>query len=625
MCGIAGIYAPDPQGTEAGLVREMCGAMSHRGPDDTGFYLDQGMCMGMRRLSIIDVAGGHQPLHNEDASLALVFNGEIYNYVELREELAGRGHCFRTKSDGEPILHLYEEKGAAALDDLNGMFALCLWDRRRRRGFLARDRLGIKPLYYWTDGTRCAFASELKALLPGLPSVRVDSAAVEAYLRYMYVPAPLSPVQGVRKLLPASLLEFSDEGVGQPKEFWALTHPPDGGRHGPQGREEFLRLMDDAVRLQLRSDVPVGIFLSGGIDSSLVTALSTRRLGPKVSSFTVEYEGNPVNEVRPAAVVARLFGCEHHIVRVTTRDTIALLPKLVWHMDEPHADSAMIGTYMVAKAASSYVKVVLNGTGGDELFGGYPWYVGNSRRTRLLHHIPRTLRLTCSRLLRSLGQERGYFQRVAEHRDRLTTFLVSHQQFNYKELVGFIVGKSRDWEPAPSLEDLIASAPGDLVNRMLFTDVKSYLVDDLLLLLDKMTMAVSIEGRVPFLDHRVVEWAFAIPGSEKLPGVNLKDLLKRWLVGVLPDEILSRPKWGFGAPLSHWMNERLSTLTFEILNGRPRERAHLYWGLLGSDLVARLRGLSPQKRFALLALEVWFRVFVDGWSNGVSLEDLAAG
>jgi asparagine synthase (glutamine-hydrolysing) len=592
--------------------------MTHRGPDAEGFYQDQGLCMGMRRLSIIDLTGGQQPLYNEDRSVALIFNGEIYNYVELREELQQQGHRFRTASDGEAILHLYEEKGTDFLIHLNGMFAICLWDVRNERGLLARDHLGIKPLYYWSDGGRLAFASELKALLSVVPAVEMDADAIRLYLQHMYVPGPLSPIRGIRKLLPATLLEFSPSGVGDPKTFWDVRGEDDGGERGEQDREVFLRLADDAARLQLRSDVPVGIFLSGGIDSSTVAAFSRKWMGDQVSCFTVEYEGNPVNEVGAAATVSKFLRCNHYVTRVAFADVGQQLPKLVWHMDEPHADSAMLGTYMVAKLAASHVKVVLNGTGGDELFGGYPWYVGSSWRARLMHRVPSVLRAGCATLL----PRNRYTALLEAHRDRFATFLWSHLQFKPQEVQGFLAG-----QPSPpdgwSMQRLLDNATGDQVNRMLYTDLKSYLVDDLLLLLDKMVMAASIEGRVPLLDYRIVEMAFGLPGRVKLPGVELKQLLKRWVTGILPQEIIQRPKWGFGAPVMHWMQSGLLDQAVRLIQTRPADRQHLFWGLRGNELSAHFAGLSPQKVFALLMLELWFRIFIDRADPQVSLMELA--
>src|SRR2546425_7060877 len=370
MCGIAGVY--DPAGrTDIGMVRRMCNAMVHRGPDDAGEHVEPRLAMGMRRLSIIDLTGSRQPLYNEDKTLALVFNGEIYNYRELRHDLLKRGHEFRTQGDSEVIIHLYEEKGAALVDDLNGMFAFCLWDILHGAGFLARDRLGIKPLYYKTDGRQLVFASEIKALRTVVVPVELDPASVHAYLRFMYVPAPRTPFKDIRKLPPGSYLRFGAEGVEAPKTYW---RPVASDGLGSWEKEEFLSLVDDAVTLQLRSDVPVGIFLSGGIDSSLVTRLATRRMGQDVLAFTVDYVGAADPEADEAAQMAALCGCNHHVEKVGVSEVIRLLPRLLWHMDEPHGDSALVGTYAVSAAAAGQLKVVLNGTRGDELFGGYPWY-----------------------------------------------------------------------------------------------------------------------------------------------------------------------------------------------------------------------------------------------------------
>lgn len=597
----------------------MCEALVHRGPDDFGEYVEPHLAMGMRRLSIIDIAGGRQPVFNEEKTLALVFNGEIYNYLELRRELSDRGHRFSTQGDAEVILHLYEEKGLALLNDLNGMFAFCLWDIVRGEGVLVRDRLGIKPLYYRMDGRRLVFASEIKALRQAGGRFDLDPSAVHAYLRFMYVPGPATPFDGVKKLPPGSCLRFSPKGIEEPARYW--TPYVDGGRHW--SREEFLALTDDAVRLQLRSDVPVGIFLSGGIDSSLVTRLATGKLGQHVQAFTVDYRGAADPETGEAASIAAFFGCDHHVVRVGVEDVIRRLPLLLWHMDEPHGDSALVGTYAVSLAAAREVKVVLNGTGGDELFGGYPWYdLRAPLPLHLIQRLPDAGRRLAAGMLRSLRYE-GRAELIEWADQPFGLFLWKHFQFKPWETRNFIAGDARPHAPERLLADALNGAPGDPISRMLLADLKFYLTDDLLLLLDKMTMAVSLEGRVPLLDHRLVEWAFRIPGAAKLSGGQGKDLLRGWLKDLVPDAVLSRQKAGFGAPVDAWMRERLFGIAWRLLSRRPSSRQDLFWGLRGDGLRARLATLTPQRVFLLLCLEVWARVTLDGVDPRMDLAAMA--
>lgn len=620
MCGIAGLYDP-ACGVSIEVVRRMCDAIVHRGPDDSGVHVESRLAMGVRRLSIIDVAGAQQPLYNEDRTLVLVFNGEIYNYRELRQDLLERGHRFRTQGDGEVILHLYEEKGYALLDDLNGMFAFCLWDAAREEGILARDRLGIKPLYYWTMGGKLVFASEIKALREAVGAAELDLAAIHAYLRFMYIPAPLTPFKGVRKLLPASYLRFSVNGLDVPKTYW---HPRTSDRGEPVDRDQFLQLVDDAIELQLRSDVPVGIFLSGGIDSSFVTRLATRKMGQRVLAFTVDYVGASESETDNAARIAELCGCDHCIVAVGTADVSRFLPRLLWQMDEPHGDSALVGTYAVSATAAREVKVVLNGTGGDELFGGYPWhYLPEPALLRVLRAMPRPIRSLVPAILRRVGF--AHLENLAEWCDGpLDLFLWRHFQFKPWETQGFFLDGCEHPAPEQLLLAALESTHGDAVTRMLLADLMFYLTDDVLLVLDKMTMAASLEGRVPLLDHRVVELAFRIPGTAKVAAGRGKDLLRRWLRDLLPDVVLIRGKVGFGAPVDSWMREGLFELTHRILSTRPASRDSLFWGLRGHALRDRLRKLTPQRVFLLLCLEVWARVALDGMDPRIDLATMAA-
>lgn len=609
MCGIAGIFTCKPTGNEPDIIKGMCNELVHRGPDDEGHYSDDNISLGMRRLSIIDLEGGHQPIYNEDKSVVIILNGEIYNYIELREELRAKGHVFRTNSDVEVVVHLYEEKGIEALNDLNGMFAFCLWDIKDERGFIVRDRLGIKPLYYWSNGHSMAFASELKALREYIPDVEVNKRAMMAYLQYMFIPAPMTPFINIQKLMPASYIEFSLGKVNEPREYWLVPNEVNRASLNEELESEFRELFSNSVKLRLRSDVPVGILLSGGIDSSLVTAFATKEMGGNVSTFYVDYEGTHYDESHYAQIVAELFDCSHHTVKVKVGDVIRLLPKIIWHLDEPHADSAIVSTYMVSELASKYVKVVLNGTGGDELFAGYNWYLDGGKINRVLNLIPVPLREVLFALLKRMGINRPI---VLQNKFVGTTIYVYRQT---KGLSGFFTNDNE----GDIIDDAYLDTWGESritgVNRLLYTDVKFYLTDDLLFILDKLTMAASIEGRVPILDHKLVEWAFQIDGNLKVHHNTLKFLLKRWLKGILPDEVMLREKMGFGAPVDEWMKNGLFDECFRLVNSRPESRGNLYWGLHGEPLKKKLTWFDPQTCFKLLCLELWYKVHIDNGDN----------
>ncbi len=625
MCGIAGRFSPRTTTAGAAVARRMCGALRHRGPDDDGYYEDQWLDAGMRRLSIIDVAGGHQPLFNEDGSVVLLLNGEIYNFIELRRELAARGHRFKTGSDAETVLHLYEEDGIGCVDRLNGMFAFCLWDSRKREGFLVRDRIGIKPLYYTRQTGELLFSSELKALLevPGV-SRELDEQAIFEYLHYLCIPAPRTPFRDTWKLPPASYLRFTPDRLDEPVSYWSFPEDERAPASDDILAEEFMALAESAVELQLRSDVPVGVFLSGGIDSSLVTALAARKMGQRVLSFSVAYPGNPFNEGPYASLAAASFSSDLHTTTVGPREVEAMLPSVVWHMDEPHADSAAVATLAVSQLAARHVKVVLSGTGGDELFGGYSWHLPASPALRILQALPHGAVDFLSRAACAAGVSPETGNAMRWVRDAERTFAWPHYQFKPGEIEGFLGGSASPRPAERVFLDRFREIGGNGLNRMLRMDAAFYLTDDLLLLLDKMTMAASIEGRVPLLDHRLVEWALRVPGSLKIQKRVRKALLKRWLRGVVPDALLDRPKWGFGAPVATWMQGPIDALCFRMLDTRPADRARFVWGLRGPALERTLARLGAQKRYALLVLELWCRLYLDRADRARSLDELAA-
>jgi len=635
MCGIYGVLSFRPARPEPELLARMGAVTRHRGPDDEGAYADDHVLLGMRRLSIIDLAGGHQPIGNEDGTVQVVCNGEIYNFRELREELKRKGHVFRTLSDTEVLVHLYEEEGDSFVRRLNGMFGFALWDARRRRLLVGRDPLGIKPLYYLSDGARLAFASEAKALLEmeGVAPA-VDHAALADYLAYGYVPAPRSMFRGIRKLPVASLL-VCEAGRTEIRRYWQLPAP---GERIPADEwvERVRNGLERAVVSQMVSDVPLGAFLSGGIDSSTIVALMARHSAEPVKTYSIGFEGAEAegyyNELPYARQIAGLFRTDHRDILVRP-DVAGLLPRLLWHMDEPVADTALLTTYLVAEFARRDVTVILSGVGGDELFGGYRRYLGPyyDRFARLLPRWVRTRIL--APLARRLPADRhSALLNLSRH---VRTYLLSQgldPEARYRFYMQVFKPDARQAllaTPPVEGEDPLARAfaqagEGDALYRLLHVDLETQLPDDLLLLTDKMTMATSLECRVPLLDVELVELGARLPSELKVRGRELKHVLKRALRGILPDEILFRRKRGFGAPFGAWLKRELLPLLGQVLNRETVERR----GFFRWDVVARTIADHQANRedhtdhiLALLNFEIWCRLFLDGAPH----ESVAAG
>jgi asparagine synthase (glutamine-hydrolysing) len=629
VCGIHGFFDFSGASADPWLMSAMGRVTSHRGPDDEGHHADGPCVIGMRRLSIIDLSGGHQPIGSADGTRWVVCNGEIYNFRELRRELEAKGHRFRTNSDTEVVLHAYAEHGDAFVERLNGMFGFALWDARKRRLLIGRDRLGIKPIYYLSDGKRLAFASEAKALLE-LPGVKpeVDPTALRAYLELGYVPAPLSMFRGIRKLPIGALMSVSQAGV-EVRPYWT---PPSDVDPVPSVADWVRRVrarMEDAVRMQMVSDVPIGAFLSGGIDSSAVLAFMSRHSDSPVRTYSIGFEGGAAdryyNELPFAREVAERFRTDHHEILVRP-DVVGLLPKLLWHMDEPIADSAFVTTYLVAEFARREVKVILSGIGGDELFGGYRRYLGE-HYMKYLGLLPRSVKRAAAALADRLPSDRHSallnLSRYAKN------FLGSADlpfEERYRSYVGvfrpdeaqaLLAGPGRDRFDA--LGAAFAAASGDdALNRMFVVDAYTQLPDDLLLLTDKMTMATSLECRVPLLDHELVELAARVPAGVKVAGGELKHLMKRSLEDILPREVLHRPKRGFGAPMGAWLKAELlelleSALSREAVESRGFLRHEPVRRLIDDHRANRIDGTD--RLLALLNFEVWCRVFLDGRSS----------
>ena len=555
MCGIYGALSSDPgRPVEGDLLERMGRVLVHRGPDGGGTHATGPLGMGMRRLSIIDLAGGDQPMSNEDATIWIVFNGEIYNYRALAAELRARGHRFATASDTEVILHLYEEHGERCVEHLRGMFAFAIWDAPRRTLLLARDRLGIKPLYYAATPQGLLFGSELKALLqsPWL-SRRLDPAALVAYLRHGYVPDPRSILVGVLKLPPGHTLRVEDGRAGEPRRYWQATSFFREQGWEPEEDEAAGRLwshLEDAVRSHMVSDVPVGAFLSGGLDSSTVVAIMARAASVPIKTFSVGFREDRYNELPYARLTAEWFGTEHHELLVEPGD-LKVLDELLGSFDEPFADSSAIPTYLVSRLAREHVKVVLSGDGGDELFAGYDRYRVDYHRRRLGVlgdlHLGGPLRALSAMLPVGAGRNTLHnlsLPRVRRYLDTLSLF----PDPALDELLGPTAPRAANPLEAMVADDL------DPLSRLQDLDLKSYLPGDILTKVDRMSMANSLEARVPLLDHHLAEYACGIPSEMRMRGGATKYLLKRALVGRVPAELLTRPKQGFGVPLESWFS-----------------------------------------------------------------------
>ena len=640
MCGIVGIVQASGHRRYAiEDVHRMADAIVHRGPDEDGFFEDRNVLLGMRRLSIIDLAGGSQPIHNEDRTIWVFNNGEIYNYQRLRRELIERGHRFETHSDTEVLVHLYEEYGEEFLHRLEGMFAIALWDMRRSKLIVARDRIGIKPVYYWQGAGGVAFASEVKALLT-VPacSAGISMDGLTEYVSLGYAVAPKTIFDGIHRLPPATALIWEHDTF-RIHRYWS---PPTTVDEEPDYDEWVHRVRNElerAVADHLVSDVPVGAFLSGGIDSSAVVSLMNRTSEQDLLTYSIGYRGDATaryyNELPYAKIVAGQLGSQHREIEVAP-DVARLLPRLMWHLEEPISDSAAITTFLVSELAARSVKVILSGVGGDELFAGYNRYLGD-RYTERYRRIPRWLRAsvlpTIAGLLPVGRQNRlmdmaRYAKRLVEAgeldwRERYRYYLAIANDDLVQSLLQQTFARDEDGFFKAASKDLSA----DPLSRLFQIDWQTQLSENLLLLTDKMSMAVSLECRVPFLDQGLVELASRIPARHKLPGGRLKGLLKDALQDVLPPDILHRRKRGFGAPVGAWFKNELLPLRKELL-GR---RTVVGRGVMDPDVVDELCTSHDRGRedytdliLTLMNFEIWARLFLDNQSHEEISEDLVA-
>lgn len=623
MCGIVGIYDFDQKKSiDESLLRRMTNTISHRGPDNQGILIDQNCGLGLRRLTIIDTTEQPQPiLHNEDQSLFITYNGEIYNFPQLKEELLRKGHRFYTATDTEMILHLYEEEGVECVKKLNGMFAMAIWNQKKQELFLARDHLGIKPLYYREQGGSFYFASEIKPILEDEGVAReVDPESLVAYLHYRYTPAPKTMFKGIYKLLPGYRMVVNKRGV-RSEQYWDFGFEK-SKEEGSEGKEEeWIRevgkLLRESVKLQLLSDVPLGAFLSGGIDSSIVVGLMSQMMNEPVQTFSVGFSESEYDETFFARQIAKRFKTNHQEVIVGPED-VRLLPKIIWHLDEPLADPAAIPTYLLSKLAREKVKVVLTGEGGDELFAGYKEDFP-SRLALGWAIMPESLRERLADLVEKMPEIKGrtpLYRSLLPKKERAQHIL--RDAFRFVDLedltkAGPLLAKARPlFEPL--FEKYWRESKGwDWLSQMLYLETKLWLPDDPLMKVDKMTMANSLEARVPILDYRLVELAAKIPSEVKIQNRIEKYVLRKAFGKIMPWEILNRKKHAFDVPIKEWLQDELRYLVDQVLSEKEMKNQ----ALLSSMKIKELVELHYQgkKDFSyeiwnLLNFSLWHKIFV---------------
>ncbi len=628
MCGINGVVYTDPRHpVDRALLRRLTTTLAHRGPDADGFFWEEGAALGHRRLSIIDLSTGDQPIFNEDGTKAVVFNGEIYNFHELRADLTALGHRFATASDTEVLVHAWEEWGDGFVARLRGMFAFALWDRRHRRLLLARDRVGKKPLYYIHDEERLLFGSELKALL-GDPSVKraVNLEVLDDYLTFGAVPAPRTIYQGIQQILPAHYLVW-EGGRVRTTEYWDLTYRSGPARGEAAWLEEFEDIFSEAVRLRMISDVPLGAFLSGGVDSSAVVAAMAAQASRPVITTNVSFAESAFDEASHARTVARALNTEHHELLVEPRGA-DILPALVWHLDEPFADSSAMPTYYVARAARQRVTVALSGDGGDEIFAGYQWRYGlNLVEARLRRLIPGPVRRNLLGPLSTVWPKADRLPRPLRWKFLLRNLSLEAEHAYFHDMSLFTAADKRGlltdgfqrtlngYDPYPAFQRHFDRVRGaDHLSRLLYVDLKTWLPNDILVKMDRMAMANSLEVRSPLLDHKVIEFAATLPSELKYRGTTSKYLLKRYTERRVPASAVHRPKMGFSIPLATWLRRELRPTAEQLLlSERALERGYFRPAQIGAMWARHQDGSHDHSHhlWALMMLELWHRLFVD--------------
>lgn len=628
MCGISGVVYRDPaHPVDRDLLRRVTTVISHRGPDADGFFWGPGAGLGHRRLSIIDLSTGDQPIYNEDRSKVVVFNGEIYNFQELRADLVARGHCFTTASDTEVLVHGWEEYGDGFVARLRGMFAIALWDLRNRRLLLARDRVGKKPLYYTQDGERLLFGSELKALMTD-PSVKraLNVEALDDYLSFGAVPAPRTIYQNVQQVPPAHYLVW-ERGRTRIVEYWDVAYRDLPARSEDECLEQFDSIFTEAVRLRLISDVPLGAFLSGGVDSTAVVATMASLLDRPVATTTVTFGERAFNEAPHARTVAQTLGTDHEEVVVQPR-AVEILPTLVWHLDEPFADSSAIPSYYVSQAARRRVTVALSGDGGDEVFAGYQWRYGlNLLEARLRGWLPRPVRRGIVGPLAAIWPKADRLPRPLRWKFLLRNLSLDPEQAYFHDMSLFTPTDKRalltdgfrrglnGHDPFIAFRSHFDRVRGlDHLRRILYVDLKTWLPNDILVKMDRMAMANSLEVRSPLLDHHVIEFAAGLPSEMKYHGRTSKYLLKRFAERRVPPSVIHRPKMGFSIPLASWLRGELRPMGEDLLlSDRALGRSYFQAETIRGMWDRHQRGERNHSHhlWALMVLELWHRLFID--------------
>lgn len=624
MCGFLGLM--NHQGImNREQIWELLRLIHHRGPDSQKVFCvgnEEGI-LAFARLSIIDLEGGTQPIYNEDQSVAVILNGEIYNYQELTEQLKANGHQFCTSSDTEVIVHLYEEYGIKMLSHLRGMFAIALWDEKKGCLYLVRDRLGIKPLYYAVQEKTVGFASEIKPMLR-LPFVSkaVSEKALENFLNYGYVVAPDTIFKDIHKLEPGHYLVIDSEKIVK-KEYWDCNERYSITEAADQIEQKVIELLEESVKLHMRSDVPVGVFLSGGIDSGLIAAMAAKTTG-QIETYTIRFDDASFDESEMAAKVAEKYRTKHHCYTVSSSQIKELFPRMMWAFDEPLGDSGILPNYIINElAAKDGIKVVLTGAGGDELFAGYSYYLENAREQRLrkyawpikkaAHGLKRVYPEISRKLIRSVS-----------YKDNRYLHYIGHKTVWGDGVLKRLLNSSVK-EPSYTTRRFYDKCNGDDLNKCLYTDIKSYLCDDLLCLADRASMIHSVEGRVPFLDHKLVEYAMDIPDSVKLLHGSRKGLLKKVAEQFLPEELIHLPKQGFNAPINTWSNGEFGNLMMKVLKSE-RCQNRFYWNTKELNRYLKKKsvlGKDFHKTYLLFTLEMYMRIHVD--NDFKSPEDILWG
>ncbi|MCU1385746.1 MAG: Asparagine synthase, glutamine-hydrolyzing [Acidobacteria bacterium] len=627
MCGIAGFVESSdtrsPFNTDSSrtLVHRMCDVIRHRGPDDEGVWVAEGVALGMRRLSIIDLSTGHQPIHNEDSTVWIVFNGEIYNFRELRQELEAAGHAFYTATDTEVIVHAYEQWGKGAIARLRGMFGLAIWDTTSRTLLVARDRIGIKPLHYATVGGRFYFGSEIKSLLeaPDLPR-ELDAAALDHYLSFLYTPRDGSIFKSVRKLPPGHLLTWTDGRIGI-EQYWQMPAAETFRGSEEDAVEQLHAVLKDAVRSHMISDVPLGAFLSGGVDSSLVVGLMSELSSARVKTFSIGFDEPEFDELDKARQVADHFGTDHHEF-VVKPDGVDILDRLITHFDEPFADSSAIPTWYVSEMARRHVTVVLSGDGGDELFGGYERYLPHPRVVAFDRYSPRALRRVAAIAAAGLPhgmRGKNFLRHVA--RDEQGRYLDAIRYFGTDEKPALLSRDVRSAIEGPDPETRLARhferfAQLPWPSQMMRFDAETYLPEDVLTKVDRMSMAHSIESRVPLLDNDVVAFASALPAALKIKNGRRKHVLKEVAATLVPREILDRRKQGFGVPLGTWFRGNLRELFADtLLSPASLQRGYFQPSFVQRIVDEHLTGKRDHtlRLWQLVVFEKWQQQYVNSF------------